>query len=91
MKQIYYHNNLRINKNYIKETFESWADAYDSKRLELTHHINLIGRSSRPNHPDCVNWDSGLLIIPSLINFLSVTGAEPRAIETLVPDTQTEY
>lgn len=87
MKQIYYHNNFRINKSYIQETFDSWADVYESKQLELTHHINLIGRPSRLDHPDCVNWDSGLLIIPSLINFLNVTGAEPRAIETLVPDT----
>lgn len=91
MKELYYHNNVRINKSYIQETFDSWADAYASKLLELTYHIHGIGDYHRPKQPDCVGWDAGLLIIPSLINFLNVTGGsyrcKPIAIETLVPET----
>lgn len=86
MNPIYYHNNLRINKGYIQETFDSWADVFASKDLELTYHINQISRAIKPDKPDCVGWDAGLLIIPSLINFLTVTGGEPKAIDTLVPD-----
>ena len=88
MKQIYYHNNFRINKSYIQETFDSWADVYHSKLLDLTFHIEGLGvPNKKMDRPDCTGWDAGLLIIPSLINFLKVTGGKPKSIETLVPDT----